>query len=141
MPHPQSGCIQRLPSVWGSVFCRLQIVAAAAALPRSRAQRTALGLRDRLRPRLRPQPMRRLLTFGFAVLLCGGALADEALRLRVEAAGLVRAADAADSVGERRALLERTRGKLLEIRDRHPSQSVSLHLYQGASASPCRRTM
>ena len=59
MRRPQSGCIQRFPSVWGSVFCRLQIAAVAAALPRSRAQRTALGLRDRLRPRLRPQPMRR----------------------------------------------------------------------------------
>ncbi len=73
--------------------------------------------------------MRWLLVIGLVGLVSGTALADDARRLRVEAAGLVHAAERAASAGERREFLERAHSKLLEIRERYPSESTQLQLY------------
>ncbi len=75
--------------------------------------------------------MRWFLVFGLVVLLSGNALADYARRLRVEAAVLIQVAEKTDSNQKRLALLEQARGKLLEIQQRHPSESVHLQLYLG----------
>ena len=75
--------------------------------------------------------MQRFLVVSLVVLLCGIALADDARQLRLEAGALVQAAEVADSTEERRALLEEAYGKLLEIRERFPSESARLTLYLG----------
>ena len=62
-------------------------------------------------------------------LLSGAALADDARRLRIEAGALVQESETADSARERRALLKRAHGKLLEIRERFPDQPVRVNLY------------
>ncbi len=75
--------------------------------------------------------MRRLAMVGFVVLLCGPALADDARRLRIEAAGLVHAAEKAVSARERQELLEEAHGKLIEVRRRYPSEAARFELYLG----------
>ena len=68
------------------------------------------------------------------VLLPDLASADDARRLRLEAGVLVQAAEAADTARERRKLLEEAHGKLLEILERHPSESTRLNLYFAAGS-------
>ena len=63
------------------------------------------------------------------LLLPGLASADDARRLRLEAGALVQAAEAADTARERGRLLEEAHGKLLEILERHPSESTQMNLY------------
>ncbi len=75
--------------------------------------------------------MRWLLLFGFVALLSGTALADEARRLRVEAAVLIQAAEKTSSDQKRLELLQQARGKLLELQEHHPSESVHPQLYLG----------
>ena len=58
-------------------------------------------------------------------------VADDARQLRVEAGMLIQAAESADTARERQALLEEAHGKLLEVRERYPSESVRLSLYLG----------
>ena len=71
--------------------------------------------------------------FGVAALLCGAVLADDARPLRVEAATLVQAAAKEASAPQRLKLLEQARGKLLEIRNRYPSESAKFQLYVGGN--------
>ena len=75
--------------------------------------------------------LKRALGFALVLLLSGAVLADDARRLRVEAATLVHAAENADSARERQALLEQAHGKLVEIQERYPSASVQIQLYLG----------
>ena len=63
------------------------------------------------------------------LLLAGQALADDARRLRVEAAKLVYAAESARSERQRKALLKEAHGKLAEIQERYPSSFVQLQVY------------
>ena len=67
--------------------------------------------------------------FLLLTLLSGAALADDARRLRIEAGALVQQSETVETARERRSLLERAHGKLLEIRERFPDQPVRLNLY------------
>lgn len=80
---------------------------------------------------LRTISARLLAGSGVLLLLAGVALADEARRLRVEAAKLVYAAEGAQSERQRRALLKEAHGKLARIQKRYPSSSVQLQIYLG----------
>ena len=74
--------------------------------------------------------MRWLLVLGWMALASGAPAAENAAReLRVEAAGLVQAAERTESIDGKRRLLEEARGKLLEIQDRHPSQAAEIELF------------
>ena len=77
---------------------------------------------------------RRFLAFalaGFVALPAIAAPADDARRLRIEAAALVRAAAKAGSAQERHDLLRKAAGKLADLRKRYPSEPSRLRLYLG----------
>ena len=77
---------------------------------------------------------RRFLAFalaGFVALPAIAAPADDARRLRIEAAALVRAAAKAGSAQERHDLLRKAAGKLADLRKRYPSEPSRLRLYSG----------
>ena len=77
---------------------------------------------------------RRFLAFalaGFVALPAIAAPADDARRLRIEAAALVRAAAKAGSAQERQDLLRKAAGKLADLRKRYPSEPPRLRLYLG----------
>ena len=77
---------------------------------------------------------RRFLAFalaGFVALPAIAAPADDARRLRIEAAALVRAAAKAVSAQERHDLLRKAAGKLADLRKRYPSEPPRLRLYLG----------
>ena len=80
---------------------------------------------------LRMITIRLLAGSGVLLLLAGMALADEAQRLRVEAAKLVYAAERAQSERQRRALLKEAHGKLARVQERYPSSYVQLQVYLG----------
>ena len=91
--------------------------------------------------------IRWLSAFGVALAVSGAALphlaepaaADDARRLRGEAAALVQATESEDSARKRRELLEEARGKLLEIRECCPAEASRFQIYLGGervSVSP-----
>ena len=75
--------------------------------------------------------MKRLVVLALVILLSDPALADDARQLRLEAGALIQAAEAADTARKRKKLLEQARSKLLEVRERYPSESTRLTLYIG----------
>ena len=68
---------------------------------------------------------------GLAALPAIAAPADDARRLRIEAAALVRAAAKAGSAQERQDLLRKAAGKLADLQKRYPSEPSRLRLYRG----------
>ena len=74
--------------------------------------------------------LQQVLVFSLVVSLSGGALADEARQLRIEAAALIFAAENTETgSGERQALLEEAHSKLLKIQNRYPFESAQIQLY------------
>ena len=86
----------------------------------------AVSARDH---RTREKAVRWILIFALVGLASGTGLADEARRLRVEAAVLVQATEKAETAKERRELLEKAHSKLLEIRERYPSEPAQIQFF------------
>ena len=72
-----------------------------------------------------------ILIFSLVAIVCDAAWADDARRLRVAAATLVQSSEKVESSQERLTLLEKAHDKLVEIRERYPSDSVRLLIYLG----------